>query len=111
MIERPVKITFGEMREMGVRGILIYCTDYRCSHSIAISGDRWADRVCLSDIEAGFICAACGRRGAKTSCTCAVLSAARCQRRYSLAPFTSSGRCRVPLTQTAGITQRVIGSD
>jgi hypothetical protein len=48
MIERPVKITFGEMREMGVRGILIYCTDYRCSHSIAISGDRWADGVRLS---------------------------------------------------------------
>jgi hypothetical protein len=111
MVERPVKITFGEMREMGVRGILIYCTDYRCSHSIAISGDRWADGVRLSDIEAGFICAACGRRGATTSCTCAVLSAARCQRRYSRAPFTSSVRCRVPLTQTAGITQRVIGSD
>jgi hypothetical protein len=32
------KITFGEMRDMGVRGILIYCADYRCSHSIATSG-------------------------------------------------------------------------
>ena len=31
----PDKITFGEMREMGVRGLLIYCADYRCSHSIA----------------------------------------------------------------------------
>jgi hypothetical protein len=35
MIERPVKITFGEMREMGVRGVLIYCADYRRSHSVA----------------------------------------------------------------------------
>jgi AbiV family abortive infection protein len=26
------KITLGEMREMGVRGLLIYCSDYRCSH-------------------------------------------------------------------------------
>jgi hypothetical protein len=34
---RPQKIAFGEMREMGVRGVLIYCSDYRCSHSIAIS--------------------------------------------------------------------------
>jgi hypothetical protein len=52
MPDRP-KITFGEMREMGVRGLLIYCADYRCSHSIAISGDQWADEVRLSDLEAG----------------------------------------------------------
>jgi hypothetical protein len=36
-MERPIKITFGDMREHGVRGPLIYCADYRCSHSIAIS--------------------------------------------------------------------------
>jgi hypothetical protein len=42
-----VKITFAEMREQGVRGLLIYCADYGCSHSLAISGDRWPD---LSDI-------------------------------------------------------------
>jgi hypothetical protein len=41
MPDRPQKITFGEMRDMGVRGLLIYCADYRCSHSIAISGDAW----------------------------------------------------------------------
>jgi hypothetical protein len=51
MTDRQTKITFGEMREMGVRGILIYCADYRCSHSIAISGDGWPDDVRLSDIE------------------------------------------------------------
>jgi hypothetical protein len=39
VIERPQKITFGEIRKMGVRGIIVYCADYRCSHSIAISGD------------------------------------------------------------------------
>jgi hypothetical protein len=43
MSERPQKITFGELREMGVRGVLVYCADYQCSHSVAISGDRWAD--------------------------------------------------------------------
>jgi hypothetical protein len=37
MPDRPTKTTFGEMRDMGVRGLLIYCADYRCSHSIAIS--------------------------------------------------------------------------
>jgi len=64
MTDHPQKITFAEMREMGVRGILIYCADYRCSHSIAVSGDGWPDDVRLSDIEARFVCQACGHRGA-----------------------------------------------
>ena len=58
------KITFGEMRATGVRGLLIYCSDYRCSHSVAISGDRWSDDVRLSDIEPLFTCQTCGRKGA-----------------------------------------------
>jgi hypothetical protein len=33
---------------------------YRCSHSIAISGDHWPDDVRLSDIEPLFVCKACG---------------------------------------------------
>jgi len=33
MSKRPEKITFGEMRSTGVRGLLIYCFDYHCSHS------------------------------------------------------------------------------
>ena len=37
------------MRDMGVRGILVYCADYRCSHSIAISRDGWPDDVRQSD--------------------------------------------------------------
>jgi hypothetical protein len=28
-MERAQKITFGEMRESGVRGVLIYCSDYK----------------------------------------------------------------------------------
>ena len=50
MTEHPTKITFGEMRDMGVRGILVYCADYKCSHSIAASADQWPDDVRLSDI-------------------------------------------------------------
>jgi hypothetical protein len=58
------KITFGEMRAGDVRGLLIYCSDYKCSHWTAISGDRWPDDVRLSDIEPRFTCQGCGRRGA-----------------------------------------------
>jgi len=51
---RPPKITFAEMRESGVRGVLVYCSDYRCSHHIAISADQWDDDVRLSAIEPRF---------------------------------------------------------
>jgi hypothetical protein len=63
-LTRQQKITFGEMRASGVRGILVYCSDYRCSHSIAMSADRWSDDVRLSNIEPRFTCQACGQRGA-----------------------------------------------
>jgi len=66
MPELTQKITFGEMRESGVRGVLVYCSDYRCSHSTAIDVDWWSDDIRLSDIEPMFI----GRyavRGASTS--------------------------------------------
>jgi hypothetical protein len=61
-LTRPMKITFGEMRASGVRGVLIYCTDYRCSHSTPIIADRWPDDIRLSDIEPRF--RSCGHRGA-----------------------------------------------
>jgi hypothetical protein len=62
--QRPQKITLGEMRHTGVRGVLIYCSDYKCSHSTAISADPWPDHVRLSDLEPRFVCEACGKRGA-----------------------------------------------
>ncbi|MET4483254.1 hypothetical protein [Bradyrhizobium sp. F1.13.3] len=57
-----MKITFGEMREMGLRGVLIHC---HCGHNIGLSADRWPDYVRLSDIEPRFVCAGCGNRGAQ----------------------------------------------
>jgi hypothetical protein len=61
MPARQEKITFAEMRAAGV---LVYCSDYRCSHSLALMADQWPDDLRLSDIEPRFICAACGKRGA-----------------------------------------------
>jgi hypothetical protein len=60
---RPQKITFRRDARHG-RGVLIYCADYKCSHSVAISADQWADDLRLSDIEDRFTCCACGKRGA-----------------------------------------------
>ena len=44
---RPRKVTLGEMRSSGVR----YCSDYKCSHRIAVSADQWGDNVWLSVLE------------------------------------------------------------
>src|SRR6266581_3555858 len=52
------------MRSSGVRGVLVYCSDFRCSHSVAIDSNRWPDHVRLSDLEPQFVCKACGKRGA-----------------------------------------------
>jgi len=37
------KITFGEMRESGVRDALIYCRDHHCSHHVEANADGWPD--------------------------------------------------------------------
>jgi hypothetical protein len=40
MPDRPQKITFADMRDMGVRGLLVRCSDYECCHLITMSGNR-----------------------------------------------------------------------
>ncbi|EHR03212.1 hypothetical protein [Bradyrhizobium sp. WSM471] len=61
---RPVKITFAELREMGLRGVLVHCGNFRCRRHVAVSADVWPDHLRLSDIEGRFVCSACGGRGA-----------------------------------------------
>ena len=60
--ETPRSVT--RMAARPPRGIVIYCGDYHCSHSTAISGDRWSDDLRLSDLEPRFACTVCGKRGA-----------------------------------------------
>jgi hypothetical protein len=38
-------------------GVLIYCSDFKCSHSVG-------RRRTLSDLEEKFVCTVCGKRGA-----------------------------------------------
>jgi hypothetical protein len=45
MTTYPTKITFGELRELSMRDVLIYCRDHHCSHHVALSADRWGDHV------------------------------------------------------------------
>lgn len=64
---RPRKITLGELRSTGVRDLLVFCADYRCSHNVRLSADyvdQWPDAIRLSELEPRFVCKACGQRGA-----------------------------------------------
>jgi hypothetical protein len=62
---REQKITLGEMRtNNGPRRLVVYCSDFKCSHSVVVDAASWGDDVRLSDLEPKFICSACGRRGA-----------------------------------------------
>jgi hypothetical protein len=68
MSARPQKITFGEVRSTGERGLMVYCRDYKCSHMIKIApadADKWPDDLRVSDLEPRFVCEACGKRGAE----------------------------------------------
>jgi hypothetical protein len=49
------KITLGSMRAGGVHGLLVYCSDYRCSHHIEISAEPLPDEVRLSDLQPCFV--------------------------------------------------------
>src|SRR5712691_7338131 len=53
MPELPEKITLGEMRSSGVRGLLVYCADYKCAHAVRISGRRYPARLGLGHAAKG----------------------------------------------------------
>ena len=63
---RPPKITLGDLRSTGVRDLIVFCQDYRCSHNVKLPAeyvDRWPDEIRISQLEPRFICSACGMRG------------------------------------------------
>ena len=58
------KITFGDMRKSGASGVIVFCSDSPCAHSVKLSADCWPDNLRLSHIEGLFVCKVCGNRGA-----------------------------------------------
>jgi hypothetical protein len=65
VMPREQKITLGEMRSgSGPTRLIVYCSDFKCTHHVVVNADRWGDDVRLSDLEPRFTCKACGRRGA-----------------------------------------------
>ena len=97
------------MRASGVRDMLIYCRDRRCSHSTTISADRWPENIRLSDVEPDFVCTACGKRGAeiRPKFTRAKMGASLIKRCAPATSYTSenaagSACCRWPLEGNHG---------
>lgn len=69
-----------------MRGILIYCSDYQCSHSVSLNADRWPDDVRLSDIEGSARLAAIAAR------MCGPIGSLKLSRaRGEKAPFARKG--------------------
>lgn len=66
---RERKITLGECGSPALpTRLLVYCRDYRCSHSITIDASQWSDDVRLSDLEPKISCQARGYRGSDGVC-------------------------------------------
>jgi hypothetical protein len=63
-LPRQQKISLPRCAPLAFAVLLIYCSDYHCSHWTAMSAERWPDDVRLSDLEPLFTCQVCGQRGA-----------------------------------------------
>jgi hypothetical protein len=54
-------VTARDIREHGVRLLLIYCTEgLYCYHSAVIDADRWHDDTVLLDLDPRLVCTKCG---------------------------------------------------
>ena len=64
MPREPAKIepmTLGNMRENGVRSLLVYCNT--CHHSGIVDVERFPDHLKVPSFNSRFVCQKCGARG------------------------------------------------
>jgi hypothetical protein len=57
-------MTLGNMRQNGVRRLLVYCNGLRCWHSATVDADFLASDVVLKSLEPRMVCSRCGLIGA-----------------------------------------------
>jgi hypothetical protein len=53
-------ITFGSLRKLGVRGLLVICLDPQCRHQETMSLDDYADEIEVPSFTPGMVCSKCG---------------------------------------------------
>jgi len=57
-------MTLANMRQNGVRRLLVYCNGLRCWHSATVDADFLAGDVVLKSLEPRMVCSRCGLIGA-----------------------------------------------
>jgi hypothetical protein len=55
-------MTLGNMRELGVRSLAVYC--WQCHHQAVLSANRWPDDVTVPTFGPRMMCSSCGIVGA-----------------------------------------------
>ena len=55
---RPM--TLGNIRQLGVRGLLLTCLNQQCRHEATMSVDDYADEVELPSFAPRIVCSQCG---------------------------------------------------
>jgi hypothetical protein len=53
-------MTLGNMRNLGVRGFVVYCLNHNCRHETVIGVDDYADNVPVPWFGSRMVCTACG---------------------------------------------------
>jgi hypothetical protein len=53
-------MTLGNMRELGVRGVLVSCLNHECRHQAVFSADDYADEIEVPSFRPRMKCGKCG---------------------------------------------------
>ena len=53
-------MTFGNMREQGVRGLAVYCLNHSCRHHTVRSADDYPDDITVPSFGLRLKCSKCG---------------------------------------------------
>ncbi len=57
-------MTLGNMRENGVRSLIVHCSDVTCRHEAIMNVDAYGDDVFAPSLGPRMRCQRCGQRGA-----------------------------------------------
>ena len=57
-------MTLGNIRENGVRSLIVHCSNVTCRHEAILSVDAYGDDVSVSSLGPRMRCQRCGQRGA-----------------------------------------------
>ena len=57
-------MTLANMRENGVRSVLVSCSNVHCRHESVVNLDRLGDDISVPSLGARMLCQRCGQRGA-----------------------------------------------